>query len=250
MLYLIGLGLFDERDISVKGLEIAKKCRYVYIEFYTSSIKTNLEKLSKLIGKQVIELTREEVEIEMPFLKHAKKHNVAILIPGDPLNATTHKEILQEAKKRKIKSRVIHSSSIISAASESGLSSYRLGRVISIPWPQEGFRPTGFYEIIQSNLKNNLHTIILLDTEPPMKVGDAIEILFDIEKQKKGKIFLNSTKIIALCALGSEKSKIIYDSMKNLKNKKINILPQAMILPARLFEYEKEAIEQLYSNKS
>lgn len=36
MLYLIGLGLSDETDITVKGLETVKKCARVYLEAYTS----------------------------------------------------------------------------------------------------------------------------------------------------------------------------------------------------------------------
>lgn len=36
MLYVIGLGLADEKDISVKGLEIVKKASRVYLEAYTA----------------------------------------------------------------------------------------------------------------------------------------------------------------------------------------------------------------------
>ena len=36
MLYLIGLGLADETDITVRGLEIVRKCSRVYLEAYTS----------------------------------------------------------------------------------------------------------------------------------------------------------------------------------------------------------------------
>ena len=36
MLYLVGLGLSDETDITVKGLEIVKKVSRVYLEAYTS----------------------------------------------------------------------------------------------------------------------------------------------------------------------------------------------------------------------
>ena len=36
MLYLVGLGLADERDITVKGLEIVKKAERVYLEAYTA----------------------------------------------------------------------------------------------------------------------------------------------------------------------------------------------------------------------
>lgn len=36
MLFFIGLGLSDEKDITVKGLECVRKCDYVYLENYTS----------------------------------------------------------------------------------------------------------------------------------------------------------------------------------------------------------------------
>jgi diphthine synthase len=44
-LYLIGLGLGDEKDITVKGLEIIKKCHSVYLETYTSLLGVDKEKL-------------------------------------------------------------------------------------------------------------------------------------------------------------------------------------------------------------
>lgn len=45
MLYLIGLGLADEKDISVKGLEIIRQCQAVYLEAYTSILCVSKEKL-------------------------------------------------------------------------------------------------------------------------------------------------------------------------------------------------------------
>lgn len=36
MFYIIGLGLGDPKDVTVKGLEIIKKCERVYLESYTS----------------------------------------------------------------------------------------------------------------------------------------------------------------------------------------------------------------------
>lgn len=36
MLFLVGLGLSDETDITVKGLEVVKKASRVYLEAYTS----------------------------------------------------------------------------------------------------------------------------------------------------------------------------------------------------------------------
>ena len=45
MLYLIGLGLADEKDISVKGLGIVKKASRVYLEAYTAILLVDKEQL-------------------------------------------------------------------------------------------------------------------------------------------------------------------------------------------------------------
>lgn len=38
MLYLVGLGLYDEKDISVNGLDAIKSADVVYAEFYTARL--------------------------------------------------------------------------------------------------------------------------------------------------------------------------------------------------------------------
>lgn len=45
MLYLVGLGLADETDISVKGLEVVKVAQRVYLEAYTSILLVDQKKL-------------------------------------------------------------------------------------------------------------------------------------------------------------------------------------------------------------
>lgn len=45
MLYLVGLGLADETDITVKGLEVVKKAERVYLESYTSILSVDKEKM-------------------------------------------------------------------------------------------------------------------------------------------------------------------------------------------------------------
>jgi diphthine synthase len=51
MLYLVGLGLADETDITVKGLEAVKKADRVYLEAYTSILLVDKEKLVRLPGQ-------------------------------------------------------------------------------------------------------------------------------------------------------------------------------------------------------
>ncbi len=45
MFYLIGIGLYDEKDITVKGLEIVKRVDKVYLEHYTSIVWKSKDEL-------------------------------------------------------------------------------------------------------------------------------------------------------------------------------------------------------------
>jgi len=45
MLWLVGLGLADERDITVKGLDVVRNCKRVYLEAYTSTLLVPTERL-------------------------------------------------------------------------------------------------------------------------------------------------------------------------------------------------------------
>jgi diphthine synthase len=133
-LSFIGLGLYDERDISLKGLEAIKSCDKLFAEFYTAALAgTSLTKLEQKFGKPIKVLTREEVEQTDNILKAAKKHNVAFLCQGDPLTATTHIELLLEAKELGIATEIIHGASIaVSVPGLLGLQYYKFGRTTTI----------------------------------------------------------------------------------------------------------------------
>ena len=62
-LYLIGLGIGDHKDITVKGLEIVRQSEEIYLESYTSILGVKKEVLEKFYGKKITELWREDVEI-------------------------------------------------------------------------------------------------------------------------------------------------------------------------------------------
>jgi precorrin-2 methylase len=90
MLYIIGLGLGDEKDITLKGLEAIQKCEKVYMEAYTSLLSFGLSShglsnLEKLYGKPIILADREMVEEKADdFLSQAQLSHVAFLVVGDP----------------------------------------------------------------------------------------------------------------------------------------------------------------------
>jgi len=135
MLVLIGLGLFDEKDLSLRGIEEAKKANKVYIELYTTAWFGDLEKLEEIIGKKIKVLKRKDLEENSgKILEEAKTQDIAIFVGGDPLVATTHSALILEARKRGIKTEVIHNSSIFSAIAETGLHIYKFGSCVTIPF--------------------------------------------------------------------------------------------------------------------
>ena len=95
MLSLVGLGLFDENDLTLRGIEEAKAADKVYIELYTSYWHGKMKNLEKIIGKKIGVLQRKDLEDESEkILNEAKKKKIAIFVQGDPLVATTHSALI------------------------------------------------------------------------------------------------------------------------------------------------------------
>ena len=164
MLYLVGLGLGDASDITVKGLEIVKKCARVYLENYTSVLTCSKEELEAFYGREVILADRDLVEQGAEdILAGADKEDVALLVVGDPFGATTHLDLQLRAGERGVRTRAIHNASILNAVGACGLSLYKFGETVSIPFWTDEWRPESFYDRIISNRKNGLHTLCLLD---------------------------------------------------------------------------------------
>ncbi|MFA6089611.1 MAG: SAM-dependent methyltransferase, partial [Candidatus Woesearchaeota archaeon] len=89
-LYLIGVGLCDIKDISVKGLEIVKKCDFVYLEYYTSVLFSSKQELEDFHGRKILVADRNLVEshAEDTIISQSKKKDVAFLVVGDVFSAT------------------------------------------------------------------------------------------------------------------------------------------------------------------
>ncbi len=238
MLYLIGLGLWDETDLSVRAIEIAKNCA-VYAELYTSAWKGSVKKLEELVGKKVRVLGRSDLEEHLQtLLNTAKETDVALFMPGDPLAATTHIDVWIEAKKQGIPVQVIHNASIFSAVAETGLQLYKFGRAATVPFTKQ---LAAVKDAVKTNRAEGLHTMLLLDIDPakgPMTVSTAIGLLVE------GKVLTQHEKIIAAAALGSENVKIAYDSADALSKKHMPV-PAVLIVLGKLHFREEEALELL-----
>ena len=97
------------------------------------------------------------------ILDNCSKGDVGFLVVGDPLCATTHIDIFLSAKKKLIEVEVVHNASIMSAVAITGLQLYRFGETVTVPYFTETWRPYSFMEKIEKNLKNELHSLVLLD---------------------------------------------------------------------------------------
>ncbi len=232
MLYIIGLGL-NEKNISKEGILAIEKCQKIYLEGYTVDFPYSKENLEKELGKKIILAERKFVE-SLNIIEEAKEKDVALIVYGSPLTATTHITILQEAKEKDVEFKIIHNASIFDAVAETGLQLYKFGKTASMP----NFEADSYIEIVKQNQTINAHTLILVDIG--MGLEDALEKLQS--DSEKNKIYLG--KIIVCSQLGNSKSKIIYNSLE-----KLNILnlekPFCIVIPSKLHFTEEEFLGSL-----
>ena len=250
MLNIISLGLSDEKDITVKGLELIKNSDFVYLENYTSILNCNVSVLEKFYNKKIILADRKmvEQEAEKTILANAKTKNVSFLVVGDALSATTHIDLLKRANDLGIKVNIVHNASILTAVAETGLQLYKFGKTTSIPFPEKNFQPETAYDAIKMNLKNDLHTLVLLDLRPNenkfMTINDAINLLMEIENKRKEKVFTEKTKIIGCARIGSKDSMIKYGAIYEMKKTDFGKPVHCLIVPAKLHFAEEEFVGQ------
>lgn len=240
MFYLIGIGLGNEKDITVNGLEAVKSCDKVFLEVYTSKLaEFDLDKLHKFYGKEIFLADRELIEnkCEEEILKPALTSDIALLVVGSPLSATTHVDILQRAKKLGVGFKVIDNASIITAVGITGLSIYKFGRIVTLPKDNENVKSP--YEMTLKNKKMGLHTLILLDVQ---NIEDGIDMMTAREGLdyliKNG---LKKDEMVVVCGgLGGEDAEIKYGKAEVLN---ITKFPQCIIIPGELHFFEEEILE-------
>lgn len=239
MLYLIGLGLGDKNDITLKGLDAIKKSDFVYLESYTSKINSSLKDLEELYKKKIILADRNAIENnQYNILSQAKKSNVAILIIGDIFFATTHFSLYIQANKQNIDTELIFNASIVSAVGVTGLFLYNFGKITSIPFEDQNIKTP--LEVLKLNQKNNLHTLFLLDLEPKsnkyMPIKDAAKYLITNKVTK-------NTLAFGLISIGS-KDKVVVKTLDEFTKINYDKFPQCMIIPSKKLHFiEQEALD-------
>jgi len=245
MLYLIGLGLYDERDLSLRALDSLKECDAVYAETYTCPWHGSLKKLEDMCGKKITPVERSFLEEDdKKLIEEAKNKDVAILIPGDPLAATTHASLISGARKTGTEVRVVHSSSIFSAVAETGLHLYKFGKTATVAYPEKGYFPKTPYGAIGENKKIDAHTLLLLDVKPSrfMTVNEAIDIMLELEEKEKRGLFTEDTFVLGVGNLGSLKPTMKSGKVRDMKKQKFGETPHVLIVPGKLHFSEEELL--------
>ncbi len=242
MLYLIGLGL-NPGGISKYGLAVAKKCKKVYFENYTVEFPYSIGELKEILGKKLIPADRKFIE-SFEIIGEAERMDVALLVYGSPLTATTHVALIQKSRQSKIRYKVIYNASILDAVAETGLQIYKFGKVASMPkWEEKkNFIPDSFMEIIKQNESIKAHSLVLVDIG--LKFAEAIQQL----KKASQKYNVKLKKIIVCQALETKKRKILYRNFTELEEFSGISPPYSFIIPSKLHFVEKEFLETIEKN--
>ncbi len=235
MLYLIGLGL-NLRGMSVEAREILKTCKKIYLENYTVDFPYAENVLREFVGKRIEIANREKVE-SLVIVDEARKKDVALLIYGSPLTATTHITLLDEAKHSHVKCRVIYAGSVFDAIGETGLQIYKFGKTTSMPAWKKSFRPTSFMEIVRENQSIGAHTLILVDLGLPFE--KALEQLEKSAEEHKIKL----GKFLACSNLGTKNKKIYLRTQGNFSDCRIR-KPFCFIIPGKLHFAETDFLKR------
>ncbi|KAK7552495.1 Diphthine synthase [Phyllosticta citricarpa] len=253
MLHLIGLGLADETDITVKGLEIVKKAERVYLESYTAILLVDQAKLEAFYGRSVIIADREMVESASDsILADADKVDVAFLVVGDPFGATTHTDLVLRARELNIATNAVPNASIMTGIGCTGLQLYNFGQTISMVFFTDNWRPASWYDRVVENAAIGLHTLVLLDIkvkepnldmlargkvvyEPPryMSVAQCAQQMVEIDEERGKGVCGKDALAVGVARVGASDQKIVAGTLEQLSQADLGKPLHSLVLVGR-----------------
>jgi diphthine synthase len=246
MLTFVGLGLYDERSITVAGREAIDAADDVFAEFYTS----------KLVGVSVPDLeayhdttieVRDRAGVEQdpgPILDAADDGDAVFCTAGDPMISTTHVDLRLRAHERGIETRVVHGTTAQAAASSlTGLQNYRFGKATTLPFERAhggSGVPDSVVATIDDNRDRALHTLVYLDIKAAdddyMTASTAATLLAD---------GYEDTLAVAVCQAGSPAPTIAADRLSALADRDFGPPLHLLVVPGDLHLLERDALDAL-----
>lgn len=275
-LLLVGMGPGSVAAMTQEALAAATSATHRRYEAYTALWPEHeLKSLESIIGP-IKKVMRPEVEQPEELFSLASTSLVALLVVGDPLQATTHVDLQLQAIERGIECRVFHGISVTTLVTGAiGLSNYRFGRQTTLTYPYGGWVATSPMETIAMNQFTGLHTLALLDLDPtgqgtgsqqPMAPEDAvrsIEMMCNkISDGFDGRVFenenpvdmlmksaltamvntdINAMRVILCSDMGTSEQNIITTTVGALSAQRGGRL-NCLVFPATTGEVEEKAV--------
>ena len=248
-LWLIGLGPGDLQQMTVAAFNAARDADHRFLEGYTALLPPDeLEKMDALIGSWELRM-RSAVENPDDLLSLARTSKVALLVVGDPLQATTHVDLQIRCADSSIPCHIEHGISITTIVTGAvGLQSYRFGRQCTFAYPYGDYLPTSPLEIILANRERDLHTLALLDLDPsgmgegqqePMSPEVSIDVLRKMAN-KLGEDVEDWT--VVLCSdMGTKDATVSVGTPAKISEKEGGRI-HCLLIPANLHDVEATAL--------
>ncbi|XP_071498471.1 diphthine methyl ester synthase-like [Diadema antillarum] len=269
MLYFIGLGLGDAKDITVKGLEAVRRAKRVYLEAYTSVLSVGKDALEKYYGREVILADRDLVEQGADeIFQDAKSEDIAFLVVGDPFGATTHTDLVLRAREEGLDYKVIHNASIMNAIGCCGLQLYNYGETVSIVFWTDTWKPESYYDKIAANRARGLHTLCLLDIkmkeqtienlikgrkiyEPPrfLTVPQAATQLLEILDNRKERgedcaAYSEDTICVGVARVGSDTQQLAAGTLREMTSVDLGDPLHSLVIAGHMHPLELQMLRQ------
>jgi diphthine synthase len=253
MLTFVGLGLYDERSITVEGRDALRAADRAFAEFYTSRlVGTSVAALEAHHGIGIEVRDRAGVERRPgPILDAAVDDDVVFLTAGDAMISTTHVDLRLRAIDRGIDTRVVHGVSADTAASGlTGLQNYRFGKAVTLPFPRAhggGDVPPSVVETVATNRERGLHTLVYLDIKVDDGRGsDAGErfMTADVAAGLLAEEWPDALGV-AVARAGSPDPVVAADRLAALASREFGDPLHLLVLPGDLHHVEADALRTL-----
>ena len=258
MLTFVGLGLWDERSVTVAGRDALRSADRVFAEFYTS----------RLAGTTVADLeTHHDLDIEVrdragverdpgAILDAAEDGEVVFCTAGDTMISTTHADLRVRAAERGIDTRVVHGVTAQSAASSlTGLQNYRFGKAVTLPFEYahgaDG-TPASVLDGIAANRERGLHTLVYLDIKVagsspagPAEGEPDEYMTADHAAAALARDWDADAVGVAVARAGSPEPVVAADALAALGERDLGDPLHMLVIPGELHHLEAEALAEL-----
>ena len=246
MLTFVGLGLYDERSITVEGRDALRDADRAFAEFYTSKLLgATVGDLEAYHGTEIEVRDRAGVEQDPEEILRAGEDGDAVfLTAGDTMISTTHVDLRLRAEARGIDTRVVHAPTAESAASGlTGLQNYRFGKATTLPFDYahgaDGV-PASVTDALDENRERGLHTLVYLDIKVErdeyMTADHAADLLADDYGDVLGAVVARA---------GSPDPLVAADRLSALADRDFGDPLHLLVVPGDLHHIEADALREL-----